>query len=79
MQDNSSNPDFESKPGFAQAARDMIAFSWPPAVVARIGELGRKSNEGTLTDEERDEYRVFVDAGDTIAILKAKARRVIGE
>jgi hypothetical protein len=79
MQDNSSNPDFESEPGFAQAARDIIAFSWPPAVVGRIEELGRKSNEGTLTDEERDEYRLFVDAGDIIALLKAKARRVIDD
>jgi hypothetical protein len=57
-----------------QSARAILAVKPMPTDVARIEELGRKANEGILSDEERDEYRAYVDAGDMIAILKAKAR-----
>lgn len=48
-------------------------------VAARVLELGRKSNDGTLTDEERDEYKNLVDAGDLIALLKSKARQFLDD
>jgi hypothetical protein len=60
-----------------QAARAIVDLKPDAASAERVAELGRKSNEGTLTDEEREEYRLYVDAGDLIAVLKAKARRVI--
>jgi hypothetical protein len=50
-----------------------------PRLVARVEELGQKSDEGTLTDEERDEYMDLVDAGDLISLLKSKARRFLDE
>ncbi len=50
-----------------------------PQIVARVVELGRKSDDGTLTEEERDEYRDLVDAGDLISLLKSKARRFLDE
>jgi hypothetical protein len=50
-----------------------------PELVARVVELGRKSDEGTLTDEERAEYRTLVDAGDVISLLKSKARQFLAE
>ena len=62
-----------------QSARAVVEMKPDEAVAARVAELGRKSNDGTLSDEEREEYRLFVDAGDLIAILKAKARRVIAD
>lgn len=50
-----------------------------PRLVARVGELGRKSDEGTITEEERSEYQAIVDAGDMISLLKSKARRFLDE
>jgi hypothetical protein len=41
-----------------------------------VVELGEKTDAGTLTDDERDEYRALADAGTLVALLKAKARRV---
>lgn len=60
-----------------ESAHALINLRPDAAVVDRVAELGRKSNAGTLSDEEREEYRLYVDAGDLIAVLKAKARRVL--
>jgi hypothetical protein len=57
-----------------QSARAILAINPTEADVARIAALGQKANDGSLSDEERDEYRTYVDAGDLISILKAKAR-----
>lgn len=69
---------------------DPVADILPPAVaqeivdlcpdaetIARVEELGEKSNSGTITDEERDEYQALADAGTLVALLKAKARRAL--
>jgi hypothetical protein len=60
-----------------ETAQALIALQPDESLAARVAELGRKSNAGTLTDVEREEYRVYVDAGDLVAILKAKARRAL--
>lgn len=44
---------------------------------ARIEELARKANEGELTDEERSEYAGYAQANKFIAVLQAKARRML--
>ena len=44
---------------------------------ARIDELATKSNKGELTDEERAEYKNYVDVIDLISVLQAKAQQVI--
>ncbi len=62
-----------------QSARAILDVQPTPVDVARIEELGRKANDGALSDEERDEYRTFVDAGDMIALLKAKARLTLAQ
>lgn len=62
-----------------QSARAILAVQPSPADVARIEELGRKSSDGDLSEEERDEYRTYVDAGDLISILKAKARLTLAD
>ena len=53
--------------------------NWRPDVDLRkrIEELGRKADEGTLTPEEDAEYRDYIDEGDVIALLQAKARRLL--
>ena len=57
-----------------EAARRIVALEIGPDIVARVEELAEKANEGRLTDEERDQYRSYVDAADLIAVFQAKAR-----
>jgi hypothetical protein len=46
-------------------------------VIAHVEELGRKSDSGTLSDEECEEYLSLANAGIFISILKSKARQFI--
>jgi hypothetical protein len=59
-----------------QAVR-IVDFHADEELQARIEELARKANEGELTDEERSEYAGYAQANKFIAVLQAKARRVI--
>ena len=43
----------------------------------RIEELARKANEGELADEERAEYEGYVQANSFVAVLQAKARKML--
>jgi hypothetical protein len=53
---------------------------WRKLTIAdRIEELGRKADEGTLTPDEDAEYREYVEEGDVIALLQAKARRLLAD
>ncbi|MDA1049997.1 MAG: hypothetical protein O3C40_05895 [Planctomycetota bacterium] len=49
--------------------------SLPPSVEfqIRLDELGEKANEGTLSDEERQEYETYVEAMDVVAELRVNA------
>jgi predicted amidohydrolase YtcJ len=64
----------------AQLARmkelGMYAAVNPWAV---INELAEKSNEGTLNEAERNEYKALADAGTFIAFFKAKAPCTLSE
>ena len=44
---------------------------------ARIDKLADKCTEGELSSEERIEYESYVRAGNLIAILQAKARKLL--
>jgi uncharacterized protein YnzC (UPF0291/DUF896 family) len=48
-------------------------------MLARVAELGRKSEDGTLTEEERYEYQHLVKVGGFLSLLKSKARRFLDE
>ena len=41
--------------------------------------LAGKSAQGTLSEEEREEYESCVSVGTFIAILQAKARTIVGQ
>jgi hypothetical protein len=43
----------------------------------RIDYLADRSNEGLLTDAEREEYTGYVHAIDVIAVIQAKARALL--
>ena len=60
-----------------EVAKRLAKLRAPESVQARMGELARKSEEGTLSEDERGEYDAFVSAGNFIAILQSKARRLI--
>ena len=46
-------------------------------VQRRIDDLASKCTEGTLTDDERDEYDTYIQAIDFISILQSKARQML--
>jgi hypothetical protein len=61
------------------AARALVDFRADAGTQARIAELAEKCNEGQLTPKERAEYEGYVRAIDLIAILQAKARRLLSQ
>jgi hypothetical protein len=58
-------------------ARRLVALRADAATSARIEELGQKANEARLSPREQAEYESYIDANDFIAILQAKARKVL--
>lgn len=60
-----------------EVAERLSALRAPTSVQARIEELARKSEEGQLDGSEREEYEALVSAGNFIAILQSKARRLL--
>ncbi len=62
-----------------QLARRILSAKPSDELAARVNELGDKANAGTLTEPERAEYEYYIDVGDAIGTLKAKARRLLSE
>jgi hypothetical protein len=62
-----------------QSAEALIRLRADQQMQGRIEELADKSTEGILTPEERDEYEALVRVGNFVAILQAKARRLLSE
>jgi hypothetical protein len=62
-----------------EQARALTAYRGDDALRARIEELAAKSTEGELTDAERAEYEGYVQANKFIAILQAKAQKLLGD
>jgi uncharacterized protein (DUF433 family) len=58
-----------------QSARRIAEFRISPTVQARVEVLAERANEGTLTEEELEEYDSFIEAADLIAILQLKAQQ----
>jgi hypothetical protein len=60
-----------------EAARALLHFGYSESDHARMAELARKSNDGTLSLEERRELESYVFVGDVLAMLKSKARATL--
>ena len=58
----------------AETAKALLQLSYSEADHARCAALAQKSNEGTITDDERRELASYVFVGDVISLLKTKAR-----
>ncbi len=55
-------------------AKAILELGFTAQDYARMAELARRSNEGSITDEERREFEGFVFVGDVLSMLKSKAR-----
>jgi hypothetical protein len=61
----------------ADVAAKVAALRADDAMQERIDYLAERSNEGTLSEDERDEYAGYLHAIDVIAVLQAKARAML--
>ena len=61
------------------AAREILSLHAGAVARRRVEKLAAKCDAGALTPEERAEYRFFVEVGDLVALLQAKARRYLAE
>ncbi|MGH8067567.1 MAG: hypothetical protein ACRERE_20520 [Candidatus Entotheonellia bacterium] len=60
-----------------EVARQLMVLQADPAVQGRLEELADKCTEGQLSAEERAEYETYVRAIEFVAVLQAKARRLL--
>lgn len=58
-------------------ARGIVQYRGDAALQKRIEELAAKANEGELTPDERAEYEGYARANKFMAILQAKARKLL--
>jgi hypothetical protein len=62
-----------------EAAQKLLGLRADTATTARVEELAAKCNEGELTAKERSEYELYVWSAEFIAVLQAKARKLLKE
>jgi hypothetical protein len=62
-----------------QSAESLLRLRADAEMQGRIEELADKCTEGRLTPEERDEYEAMIRVGNFVAILQAKARRLLAK
>ena len=52
----------------------MLGWSFNDDAKVRMEELANRNGRGELTDSEREELEAYVNVGQVIGILQAKAR-----
>jgi hypothetical protein len=62
-----------------EAARRLVELRADPQLQERIDTLADKCTEGQLTLEESEEYDTYIRVSRFIAILQAKARRLLAQ
>jgi hypothetical protein len=60
-----------------EQARALVAYRGDEALRERIEELAHKSTEGELSSAERAEYEGYIQANKFIAVLQAKAKKLL--
>ncbi|HEX5443254.1 MAG TPA: hypothetical protein VFW87_05480, partial [Pirellulales bacterium] len=60
-----------------EAARDILRFEFSKVDQRRMNHLAAKNRRGQITAEEEQELDNFVRVGQTIGILKSKARQTL--
>lgn len=56
------------------AAEAILQIRFADADQARMSELADKSNEGSLSAQDADEYDAYLAAADLLSLWKSKAR-----
>ena len=69
----------EPRGGAEEAARKLIGLKADRKTQARVAKLAEKCNKGDLTPQERRQYERYVMAGHFVAILQAKARKLLAQ
>jgi hypothetical protein len=62
-----------------ETARLLTRIQARPAVQAGVDQLAASCNEDNLTEAEREEYEEYVRVGTILALIKAKAQRILAE
>lgn len=62
-----------------ESARRLLAVKPDPELQAQFEDLASRHTEGRLTPEELAEYGRYVTYATFIAILKSKARQLLGD
>lgn len=62
-----------------EVARRLVELRADPELQSRVDALAEKNTEGQLTPEEREEYETYVRVSRFIAILQAKARKLLAQ
>jgi uncharacterized protein YnzC (UPF0291/DUF896 family) len=60
-----------------EVARALVQLRADPELQAKMDELADKCNEGKLTSEEREEYETSIRFANYLAIIQAKARKIL--
>lgn len=60
-----------------EVARAIAGLRADPKLQERTGELAEKRQEERLAPDERDEYETNIRYGNFLAIIQAKARRML--
>lgn len=58
-------------------AKTILEVKPNEIIVSRLKELEAKATEGSLAEEERDEYDAYLDASDIVATLQAVASDIV--
>jgi len=58
-------------------ARTVVEYRADQPLQERIEQLATRCNEGELTEAEQTEYEGYVRANNFVAILQAKARKLL--
>ncbi len=59
------------------AAQAILSVQSDAATRDRLTELAQRCDQDQLTPEERAEYQLYVEVGDLVALLQARARQFL--
>ena len=62
-----------------EAARSLLNVRADASAQARVAELAEKCNTGTISDDERDEYEMYIWAGKIVALFQAQAKVLLAK
>jgi len=67
----------QDEPLSSAAAEFLLTIEFPEADRQRMLDLAQRSEEGTLTIEEREEFDGYLHVGNLLAVMQSKARLVL--